>query len=412
MSSSSVPRSLHARLLARLLAALGNPPIRVALWTGEVLGAPLERAGGTLHVHGPGAFWRLLADPDLQLGELYVDEQVSVEGDLVAFLSRAFRGRGDAGLLRRWLPRRLVERALDTGLGAATRNAQHHYDVGNDFYALWLDERMLYTCAYFPTPEVSLEEAQLAKMDHVCRKLALRKGEEVIEAGCGWGALALHMARYYGVRVRAYNVSHEQILYAREQAEKQGLSDRVEFVEDDYRNVRGTCDAFVSVGMLEHVGLDHYADLGGVIERSLRPAGRGLLHTIGRSQPQRLNRWIRKRVFPNAHPPTISEMMRILEPRNLAVLDLENLRLHYRLTAEHWLRRFERSRARIEEMVGRERARTWHFYLAGTVASFDAATLHLYQVVFSRAANNAIPWSRASVYTGEPACFGEAGAEG
>src|SRR5262249_41376116 len=155
-------------------------------------------------------------------------------------------------------------------------------DLGNDFYRLWLDREMVYTCAYFPTPDATLEQAQIAKMDLVCRKLHLEAGDRVIEAGCGWGALALFMARHYGVSVRAFNISSDQIAYARIRARDEGLADRVEFIEDDYRNVRGECDAFVSVGMLEHVGLRDFPTLGGVIDRSLTENGRGLLHFIGR----------------------------------------------------------------------------------------------------------------------------------
>jgi cyclopropane-fatty-acyl-phospholipid synthase len=272
---------------------------------------------------------------------------------------------------------------LHQELGRAATNARRHYDVGNEFYALWLDERMLYTCAYFPSPDATLEDAQLAKLDHVCRKVGLRPGMQVIELGAGWGALALFMARRYGVRVRAWNVSHEQVAYAREQAEKQQLADRVEFILDDWRNASGRCDALVSVGMLEHVGPDHYQDLGALAARVLAPEGLALVHSIGRAATQRLNRWITERIFPNAHPPALSEMMRIVEPNGFVVLDVENLRRHYALTARHWL----------------ATARAWRLYLAGTVASFRTASLHLYQVVFTRARNDAIPWTRADWYT-------------
>jgi cyclopropane-fatty-acyl-phospholipid synthase len=383
----------------------GHPDVRVRLWTGEEQGAAVERSAGTLVVADPGAFLRLCVDPDTQIGDLYTEGRLRVEGRLERVLAALLDRRPKAGWLAKLLPAALRERALrsalDTGLARSRENAQHHYDVGNEFYKIWLDERMVYTCAYFPTPDATLEEAQLAKMDHVCRKIALRPGEEVVEAGCGWGSLALHMARYYGVRVRACNVSSEQVAYAREQAEKQGLADRVEFIEDDYRNLTGQCDAFVSVGMLEHVGLDHYEMLGRVIERTLRPRGRGLLHTIGRSQPQPLNRWTQKRVFPNAHPPTLGEMMRIFEPRDFAVLDVENLRLHYRETVRLWLQRYEAAMPRIEALVGERLARTWQMYLAGTWASFASATIQLYQVVFTRAVNDAIPWTRAHQYGGE-----------
>jgi cyclopropane-fatty-acyl-phospholipid synthase len=373
----------------------------------EAVGASREEALATLRIGDRGALLRLVIDPELQLGELYTQGRLSIEGDAVSMIEAVFRGEGGAGWVRKLLWRRLLERSLDQSLASSTRSAQHHYDVGNEFYELWLDERMLYTCAYFPTRSTGLEEAQVAKMDHICGKLALRPGDRVIEAGSGWGGLALHMARRCGARVRAYNVSHEQTLYAREQAEKQGLADRVEFIEDDYRNIAGRCDAFVSVGMLEHVGTDHYGELGSVIDRCLEPEGRGLIHTIGRSQSQLVNPWIEKRLFPNARPPTLGEMMPIFEPYDFAVLDVENLRLHYAMTSAEWLRRYERNRSRIVELVGEERARTWHLYLAGTVATFRVGAMHLFQVVFTRANNNRIPWTRAYLYTGEPSGFAE-----
>ena len=186
----------------------------------------------------------------------------------------------------------------------ARRNVHHHYDLGNDFYQSWLDDQMVYTCAYFEHPDVSLEDAQRAKLDLVCRKLRLQPGETVVEAGCGWGALALHMARAYGVRVKAFNVSREQIAYARERAAREGLASQVEFIDDDYRNVAGEYDAFVSIGMLEHVGLKHFGSLAEVLTRVLRRArGRGLLHFIGRDIPRPLNAWVVRRIFPGAYPP-------------------------------------------------------------------------------------------------------------
>jgi cyclopropane-fatty-acyl-phospholipid synthase len=401
MATSAAFDSVAPWLARQLLSSMGDPPLRVILWDGRGIGAAEGKARGTVRIHDRLALARLIYDPEVEAGELYTSGRISFEGDLVELLRTAFRAGLSGGLLQRLLPKRLIERALRNDLARSRANAQHHYDVGNDFYALWLDERMLYTCAYFPSPTETLEDAQLAKLDHVCRKLLLGEGERVIEAGCGWGALALHMARYYGVSVRAFNVSHEQVVYAREQAEKQGLQDRVEFIEDDYRNISGRCDKFVSVGMLEHVGTAYYAELGDVIDRCLEPQGLGFIHTIGRSQPYPLNRWIAKRIFPNAHPPTLRQMMDIFEPRDFAVLDVESLRRHYALTLRHWLERFERSSDRIAELVGPERRRSWHLYLAGAVAAFEIGSLTLYQVLFTRAANDRIPWTRAHLHTGE-----------
>jgi cyclopropane-fatty-acyl-phospholipid synthase len=235
-------------------------------------------------------------------------------------------------------------------------------------------------------------------MEHVCRKLQLRPGESDVEAGCGWGALACYMAREYGVRVRAYNLSREQVAYARERARRERLDDRVEFVRDDWRAIDGRYDVFVSVGMLEHVGRKNHRELGQVIDRCLLSEGRGLLHSIGQIQADPLDAWIERRIFPGAYPPGLSEMTKMLEPFNLATLDLENLRLHYARTLADWLRRFEAASARIEQMFDARFVRMWRLYLAGSQASFETGGLHLFQLLFARAANNRVPWTREHQY--------------
>jgi cyclopropane-fatty-acyl-phospholipid synthase len=260
---------------------------------------------------------------------------------------------------------------------------------------------MQYTCAYFSEPELTLEAAQLAKLDHVCRKLQLKPGESVVEAGCGWGGLALHMAERYGVSVRAFNLSHEQVAYARKRAAEVGLSCRVEFVEDDYRNVSGKYDAFVSVGMLEHVGLENYSALGRVIDRSLTPLGRGLIHSIGRNVPQPFDPWSDARIFPGAYAPSLREMLGVLEPCRFSVLDVENLRLHYARTLEHWLERFEGAVDKVAHMFDDTFVRMWRLYLAASIATFRLGGLQLFQVVFTRESNNRIPWTRDHLYRDE-----------
>jgi cyclopropane-fatty-acyl-phospholipid synthase len=277
---------------------------------------------------------------------------------------------------------------------------ERHYDLGNDFYAQWLDPELVYTCAYFERPEVGLEEAQVAKLDLVCRKLALRPGETVVEAGCGWGALARHMARRYGVRVTACNLSREQVAWARRRAALEGLADRVEYLEADYRELRGRFDAFVSVGMLEHVGLRSYGDLARTIDRCLDPRrGRGLLHFIGRDAPRPLNAWIRRRIFPGAYPPTLDQVVRlVLRPARLGAVDVENLRRHYALTLDHWRRRYEAAVAAGRVGFDERFRRAWRLYLAGSQAAFLTGALQLFQLTFARRADDALPWTRASLY--------------
>jgi cyclopropane-fatty-acyl-phospholipid synthase len=236
-------------------------------------------------------------------------------------------------------------------------------------------------------------------MDHVCRKLRLTAADSVVEAGCGWGSLALHIAGRYGAKVRAFNISKEQISYARDRARAQGLQNRVEYVEDDYRNISGTYDAFVSIGMLEHVGAENYPQLGRLVQRSLTSAGRGLIHTIGRNRPGSLHPWIERRIFPGAHPPSLGEMMQIFEPSNLSVLDVENLRLHYALTLRHWLERYEVAIESVRKIFADEFfVRMWRWYLAGSTAAFETGTLQLFQVLFTKQKNNAIPLTRDFMY--------------
>lgn len=387
-------------LLRTFLRAMGAPAIRVVLWNGESVcvtdaGVTDAQPVATVRLQDRRTLWRLVYNPELEFGEAYSEGRLLVDGDLVELMQTAFQAQASP-----WAERllRRSRRPRTNTLRGALDNIHYHYDLGNDFYRLWLDERMVYTCAYFPTPSASLDEAQVAKMELVCRKVSLRPGERVVEAGCGWGALALHMARQHGVAVRAFNISREQIAYAREQARAEGLSDRVEFIEDDYRNISGQYDAFVSVGMLEHVGADHYRDLGRVMDRCLPAHGRGLIHTIGRNRPMRLNAWLEKHIFPGAHPPTLREMMAIVEPHGFSVLDVENLRLHYAATLRHWLARFERAADRVAAMFDERFVRAWRLYLAGSVAAFTAGSLQLFQMSFARPQHNAIPWTRAHLY--------------
>jgi cyclopropane-fatty-acyl-phospholipid synthase len=376
-------------LLARIQRLVASAPIRFQLWDG------FERRSdrppvGTIRFNNRPALLGWAWDPELNFGETYMSGDVEIRGDLVPVIEAIYRAL--AAAKPGWRIRHPSNDAR-----AARHNVHHHYDLGNDFYQIWLDREMVYTCAYFPVPDATLEAAQIAKMDLVCRKLRLKPGERVIEAGCGWGSLALFMARRYGVSVRACNISSEQIAYACRRAKDEGLSDRVQFVEDDYRNLRGECDAFVSIGMLEHVGTPDYPTFGRVIDRSLTENGRGLLHFIGRNQAAPLNAWIRKRIFPGAYAPTLGEVFEhALEPYDFSVLDVENLRLHYAKTLEHWRRRFRQSAGRVSTMFDEPFVRAWELYLAGSEAAFRTGWMQLFQVLFARGASNIIPWTRVS----------------
>ena len=394
---------VRKRLLPMLWRKVGPLPVRVVLGNGIAVSPPDIAPRFTLWVRDLRTLVDLALDPEVGFGDAWSDGRLRLTGDLVAFLETVYesmeapsRGPGWYGrLFSKWLNSRQANT-----LEGSRKNIYSHYDLGNDFYRMWLDPRLVYTCAYFPETSVTLEHAQTAKMDYICRKLRLQRGETVVEAGCGWGALALHMARNYGVRVKAFNISREQLRHARERAREEHLDHLVEFIEDDYRNASGKFDAFVSVGMLEHVGRENYSQLGSVIHRLIGDEGRGLLHFIGRREAGEFSRWIRMRIFPGAHAPTLREAMQVLEPFGYFVRDVEDLRSHYAKTLEHWLEQFDKASEKVIAMYGAEFERAWRLYLAGSIAGFTAGTLQLFQIVFAGAAFKSMPWTRAELYDG------------
>jgi cyclopropane-fatty-acyl-phospholipid synthase len=393
--------TIEARMLRRLLKRLGNPPVEFVLgWSGERISPQGMRPEQQVRIQDRRTLRGLVGNPQVRFGDAYSAGQIQVEGDLIQLMELVYRAAADIEI-NRSATRRLAQwlyRPRRNTLAGSRDNIHRHYDLGNDFYALWLGETMAYTCAYYPSATATLEQAQTAKMDHVCRKLRIGASDSVVEAGCGWGSLALHIASRYGARVRAFNISREQIEFARRRARELGQQERVEFVEDDYRNINNRYQVFVSVGMLEHVGRENYAQLGRVARRSLTSEGRGLIHSIGRNRPAPLNPWIERRIFPGAYAPSLGEMMQIFEPADLSVLDVENIRLHYARTLRHWLERYESAVDRVRSMFDETFVRMWRLYLAGSAAAFETGTLQLFQVLFSTRENNDLPLTREFMY--------------
>lgn len=397
--ATTQPRArLFDRWLATHLQRVIEPAaVRLELWDGSSPYTGAHPPIGSVLVHDRTALLGLILDPDLQFGEAYMAGRLEIRGDLgtvVEALTRITLGPPT------WRERLRSVLQRPNSLRDARRNVHHHYDLGNAFYQQWLDTDLVYTCAYFEDPAMTLEAAQHAKFDLVCRKLRLQPRECVVEAGCGWGTLALHMARRYGVRVKAFNVSHEQLAYARDRAQREGLSDRVEFIDDDYRNVQGEYDAFVSVGMLEHVGLQHYESLAEVLRRVVRrPGSRGLLHFIGRDAPRPLNAWIRRRIFPGGYAPTLAEVAnRVLMPAAMSIVDVENLRLHYARTLADWRERFKNVEENVRAQYGASFQRAWELYLAGSQAAFSTGWMQLFQIVFVPVSTVPPYWARAEMY--------------
>ena len=395
-SNGQEPNGLDRWIVQQMMNKLDPSRVRIVLWDAPEL-APSDEPV-TIRVGDRKALFKLVAYPELHFGDLYSAGRITVQGELLVALEQAYRYVNEhktPGSMFAKGPRLAAPSLVES-----RRNIHHHYDLGNDFYGLWLDRDALqYTCAYYAEKDMSIEQAQQAKMHHVCRKLRLRPDESVVEAGGGWGGFALFMAKNYGVKVRSYNISKEQIAYSRDWAEREGLSGRVEFVEDDFRNISGSYDAFVSIGMLEHAGAGNYKTLGGLMSGVLTPNGRGLVHSIGRDRAEKLNPWIDKRIFPGAYPPTLREMMDLFEPNDLSVLDVENIRLHYAETLRAWLQRYEENVDAVRGMFDERFVRAWRLYLAGSLMAFVWGKLQLFQVLFAPSGSNEIPWTRAQVYT-------------
>ncbi len=390
-------------LLQRLHDSLGGPPIRLMLENGAEVSSTENMPVATIVIRNRSTLFDLIRDPEGGFGEAYSGGRITVEGNLATALEVAYRSMADSDSQSRYakIVSHLLRYMQRNSVRGARKNIHAHYDLNNDFFRLWLDSQLVYSCAYFPSTTMSLDEAQVAKMEYICGKLNLQSGECVVDIGSGWGALALHMAKHYGVSVRGFSISHEQVRWAQRRAQEMNLDHRVEFIEDDYRNISGKYDALVSVGMLEHVGLEHYAEMGRMIDRCLDRKGRGLLQSIGRNRPRAFNTWTRKRIFPGAYAPTLRQVMDIFEPWDFSILDVENLRSHYAGTLEQWLERFEHSANEVSRMFGEEFVKAWRLYLAGAIAGFRVGALQLFQIVFARTACDRIPPTREHLYREE-----------
>ena len=347
----------------------------------------LERRGRTLSIRltDPQLYRALVFTPEMSTGEAYVDGTLIIEEgtlrDLLA-LYQINRGNFPKPPFRQTFKpvvrtlRRLFKRNT---IKTSRRNVAHHYDISNELYAMFLDADLNYSCAYYRDPGDTLEIAQRNKLRHIAAKLDLRPGQRVLDIGCGWGSMAMYLAEAADVEVTGITLSVEQHALAVRRAAERGLSGRVKFELLDYRNAVGPYDRIVSVGMFEHVGVNHYEEYFSKIRDLLAPDGVALIHTIGRrGGPSSTGPWIEKYIFPGGYSPALSEMTAAVEAAKLWVTDVEVWRLHYAETLKEWERRFQGNRAGIAALLDERFCRMWEFYLVTSEYSFR----HLKHVVF------------------------------
>jgi cyclopropane-fatty-acyl-phospholipid synthase len=422
-------------ILEDLFGPASERPFALRLWDGTVEGPDHERRF-TLVLNRPGALRRMLLPPtDLALGEAYLRDDFDVEGDLerATELSDvlAARLRSPAPLAR--LARRLRKLPANDAPGKIGDNTpgrlsgrlhsrkrdaaavRSHYDVGNEFYALWLDERMVYSCAYFETGEEDIHAAQEAKLDLICRKLRLAPGESLLDIGCGWGSLVLHAAERYGVRATGITLSERQATFASARIAEAGLADRCRIEVRDYRDLpsEAVFDKVVSVGMFEHVGRARLPTYFSQAYRLTRPGGLFLNHGIvtlsshpaplrmlERSLSRRTS-FIQRYVFPDGELVPPADVLRLAEAAGFETRDLESLREHYALTLRRWVERLEEHHVEAARMAGETTYKVWRLYMSGSARAFATARIGVIQTLFSRndgAGLSRLPLTRNDVY--------------
>lgn len=362
-----------------------------------------------IHITDPKVYAGLVLNPELGLGEAYMDGTLFFENstayDLlhIVRLNGWRRKRGPIARAAASAAIRLKRFHQNNPVGRARKNAAHHYDISNDLFRLFLDREMNYSCAYFETPGMSLEEAQHAKLRHIASKMQIAPGMKVLDIGCGWGAMALYLADEFDAEVVGVTLSKDQFDEARRRARERGFSESVEIRLCDYRQVKEKFDRIVSIGMFEHVGLPHYGEFFGFLSERLRENGSALLHSIGiRKGPHATGAWIRKYIFPGGYTPTLSETLAAVEESDLWVADIEIWRLHYAETLKEWARRFAVNRKKAAAILDERFCRMWEFYLAASESAFRHGDNMVFQMQLAKRVD-ALPITRDYAYEAEQA---------
>jgi len=352
---------------------------------------------------------RILSGGSIGFGEEFMKGNILIKGNLQDLLKMGY-GKNYIDFNLSLKDKLKIFYHYISSLGTALnskRNISYHYDIGNDFYSLWLDRTLTYSCAYFKKENDSLEQAQLNKYEHVSKKLQLKKGENLVDIGCGWGGMMFYATENYGVKCEGYTLSEEQYNYLIDEIRKRNLTDWIRVYLKDYREARGKFDKFVSIGMFEHVGKKFYPVFFEVVKKLLKPEGIGLLQTIGSSKDKPSDPWITKYIFPGGFIPALQVIVNIMNQKDLVFFDIEDLRRHYAKTLDKWIERFEGNINEVRKVLAKSLAssekaeqfiRMWRLYLNGSSVSFKVGNNRLYQITFSNGLTSQQPLVRSYLY--------------
>ncbi len=394
---------MQKHLLKTVFQRFDEGGFTVRFWDGEEVHYGAEASEVTIVFHEPLPASFPVDDMMLGFGEAYMDDIIDIEGSIEAVFSLFVRNEhhlGNGGLTNAMA--KVIGR-VQSGAGFKDQqkdNIQHHYDLGNDFFSLWLDETLSYSCAYFRHEHDSLYQAQLNKVDHILKKLQLQPEQTLLDIGTGWGWLLIGAVQKYGVRALGITLSEEQYEGANKTVKELGLQDRIEVRLQDYLNLSSDepFDRVVSVGMFEHVGRENLSTYMQKVRDLLKPGGLSLLHSIMGMREAGVNSWIEKYIFPGGCIPSLRETIALLPDFDFHLIHAESLRRHYAKTLDHWYANYAQQKALVEAKFGRRFVRMWELYLLSCAASFRTTGLDIYQLLFSKGFNNDLEMTMDHVY--------------
>ncbi|MFT5873297.1 MAG: cyclopropane-fatty-acyl-phospholipid synthase [Clostridium sp.] len=380
-----------------LLKSMFSDPFEIKYWDGSVESYGEGEPKFKIIFNEPIPKGDIIKNPSIALGEGYMSKKIDIEGNVQSVIESMYNNK--ESFLKKSEKYKHLIKIIKSNIKTNKDNIQFHYDIGNDFYKLWLDDTMTYSCGYFENDTDSLNQAQKNKENYILRKLNLKEGQTLLDIGCGWGELIISAAKKYKVKALGITLSEEQLQNGNKRIKAEGLEDLVEVRLADYRELKNiSFDRIVSVGMLEHVGKENLSEYFDVVNNLLKEKGISLLHCITGVNEGGTNTWIDKYIFPGGYIPGIKDIITNIAEQDFELIGMENIRRHYGKTLECWAQNFENALPEIEKSKDETFIRMWRLYLNSCAASFNCGNINLHQILFAKGVNNDLPWTRDYLY--------------